>query len=74
MYMYSHILLLIGHGNDKARQFGGHVGLHTGVDHFQDVDRSTVGKVLYGEENKIKILIGARDSLIQLKLLYQSPL
>ena len=51
---YSHVLLLVVHGDDKAGQLGGHVGPDAGEGHLQDVDRTTVDKVLHGEEeNKL---------------------
>ena len=51
---YSHVLLLVVHGDDKAGQLGGHVGPHAWEGHLQDVDWSTMDKVLHGEEeNKL---------------------
>lgn len=65
MLEHSHVLLLVVHGDDKARQFGGHVWPHAGEGHLQDVDRSTVDKVLQqGEEELTCQITGTRDSLI----------
>lgn len=56
MLEHSHVLLLVVHGDDKARQFGGHVWPHAGEGHLQDVDRSTMDKVLQqGEEENIHV-------------------
>ena len=68
MLDHSHVLLLIVHGDDKARQLGGHIWPHTGESHLQDVDWSTVDKVLqyiHGRgRNKLRQITGTRDSLI----------
>jgi hypothetical protein len=49
-------LLLVVHCDDKARQFGGHIGPDAGEGHLQDVDRPTVDKVLHREEENKTLL------------------
>lgn len=51
-YNYSHILFLVVHGDDKARELGRHVRPHAREGHLQNVDGTTVDKVLHIEEER----------------------